>query len=103
MVVWIFPIHDGDCLSWVGTIALNYIEWTMELDIGYALFSSRGQASMVLGCLLSLWRCDFQSTICIYPFYVILEWLVWIYCMIVLEKDGGRRRNLQQKEDWEAH
>jgi hypothetical protein len=64
----------------------------MDLDVVSPCFPIGGDASMVLWCLLSLWRGSFQPTMCIYPFYALFEWLGWSVCNIRIEGDGEMRR-----------
>ena len=60
-------------------------------------------ASMVLWCLFSLWRCYFQFTMCICPFYALLELLDWRVFNTWIEGDGERKRDIGQRAPWEAH
>ena len=102
VISWFYPINDDDCLSWDGFTWLTYIDWMMDLDVGFTLFSPKGQDWMVLWSLPQFWRCSLKSTIFIYPFHTLFEWVAWSSCMVGIEGDGGRWSDLGQREPWEV-
>ena len=103
VIIGIFLMNDDEFLILDVITDLTHIVWFMDLDVGSILFSPRGWAYMVFWCLLSIWICSFQYTMCICLFYALFEWLAWSCCMTGVKEDGGRWSGLGERAPWEDH
>ena len=89
-----------DYWYWVCFDGLIYIDWMMDLWVGFTLFSPRGQAYVFVWCILYIWGCSFNITRLIYLFYAFFVNILFSFSMVGIEGDGGRWRFLVTKGTW---